>query len=372
MLSRIGNDVLRAVAVLGGLIVAGALLLSTADPRVAQFRFATTRLGPASPPAAPIAIAVDARSPAKFYATGHRFRDNEPPVSAGSRYVIPGDGDLAIDADGRIFKVQAMPVGIHVSTFRGQEYSSDLITQQIDAPGLSVEPWVVARADGLVVVSAVLGERLRVWTSTDHAGTFTAGGTIPSRVAAAGPVIVGPFGSLFAGVVTPDGLLGVAASADGGRTWSARGVTTVSDVDRVPPAIAVDDAATLYVAFTTTVAGAPRVSIAATRDLGLTWSAPVTAGPPGSHSPQLVAGSLGKVGLAYLADQELVYRHTFEALLPQPFWTEHLVAEQVSCPHPCARAPYEMTLNLRNRPVFAVRAGRTLVVAEQVSGSGVR
>lgn len=367
MLSRIGNDVLRGIALLGGLVVAGALLLSTADPRAAQFRFDQQKLG-TSAQGSIVSLALDARPGGSLYASTDGGLSSRAP--AGPRLAMPGPpGDLAVDALGRIFSAGHDTGGLTVTM--SSEAGAPPRRSTIDvASGDLAAIHAVAREDGLLVVSAVVGKRLRVWLSTDQARTFTEGGQIESEVAAAGPIIVGPFGSLFAGVVTPEGLLGVAASADGGMTWSARGVTTVSDVDRSPPSIAVDDAATLYVAFTTSSAGTSRLSIAHTTDLGLTWSDPLTAAPPGSHSPQLVAGSLGKIGLAYISGDELVYRYTTEALLKQPFWTENLVARAVTCP--CTRAPYEVTLTTRSRVVFAVRSAGDLVVTQQMSGAGVR
>lgn len=371
MFGRIGNDVLRAVALLGGLIVAGALLLSTADPRIAQFRFEHYPLGVASDAAAVVSLALDARVPAIVYASADALpRDPQVWAPGGAIRRAPEGGDLAVDAEGIRYGATASDLGIMVTRRAPDARPSE--TARI--PARVPHAHIVAREDGLIVVSAVLQQRLRVWRSTDRAETFVAGGEIASPVAAAGPVIVGPFGSLFAGVVTPDGLLGVAASADGGVTWSARGVTTVTGVDLVPPAIAVDDAATLYIAFTKARGDGPRLLMANSRDLSLTWSQPITVAPPGSHSPQLVAGSLGRIGLAYLSgqDDELVYRYTSEGLLARPFWTEHLVEPNVTCRYPCARAPYEMTLTTTDRAVFGVRSAESLIVAEQRSGSGVR
>lgn len=367
MLGRIGNDVLRAVAILGGLLVAGALLVSTADPRVAQFRFTVTDLG-GTP--LPPSIGLDARP-------GHtriHVSSAETSEARGVFVISHAPGDVAVDGAGNAFVATAYEgvIAIDRGAATGPQRLFTIDLRPAVNPSAQAPAHIVARADGLIVVSSRVGTTLRVWTSSDGARTFVAGGAIPTPVAAAGPVIVGPFGSLFAGVVTPAGLVGVVASADGGKTWSARGVTTASGADATPPSIAVDDAATLYVAWTRTIAGEPRVVIAHTRDLGLTWSRPITAAPPGAFAPQLVAGSLGRVGVAYLHRGELVFRQTSEALLRTPFWSEHLVARGVVCPAPCERAPYELTLTIRSRALFAARADDRLIVAEQVSGSGLR
>lgn len=367
MFGRIGHDVLRAVAILAGLLVAGALLVATADPRVAQYRFALTDLGLADDPL--VSIALDARAPGHVWASGRFGRGINEPKTVGSTSRAMGYGDLAIDAEGHRYNAGVYAPGIRVDVDEVERRTG----VQIEVPGVrQLRTHVVARADGLIVVSSLVGETFRVWRSTDGARTFRPGGRMPTTVVAAGPVTVGPFASLFTAVATRAGLVGFFASADGGTTWSARGVKTASNVDPSAPTVALDDAATVYIAWTRTISGKPNIFLSHSRDVGVTWSNPIAAAPPGGSSPQLVAGSLGKIGLAYLLDGELVFRQTTEALLPTPFWTEHLVARGVRCPAPCERAPYELILTTRSRALLAARAAGRLIAAEQVSGAALR
>lgn len=98
----------------------------------------------------------------------------------------------------------------------------------------------------------------------------------------------------------------VAISRDNGRDWTQ---VVVGEKVGVPdqqknPAMAVDKAGTVYLAWT---GKDNRTHLAHSKDHGATWSDPVVASPPGVGStlwPTMAAGDDGRIGLAYVGTEE--------------------------------------------------------------------
>lgn len=100
------------------------------------------------------------------------------------------------------------------------------------------------------------------------------------------------------------GVATVAYSEDDGLTWTP---VVASDVPSNPwpdPALAVDAAGTVYLAW---VNETGTLLLSHSLDVGRTWSAPVAASPPGltTHIPAMAAGDDGRVVLAYPATPDL-------------------------------------------------------------------
>lgn len=196
--------------------------------------------------------------------------------------------------------------------------------------------WMAAQDSGVITVTAVdlRARRLRAWRSADRARTFREAGTIPARnVRAAGPVLVGPYATLHQAFETNDGrrrFLGYAASADGGRTWSAQRALAVSTTGAMPakaPRIAVDDLGTIYLSWL----DGDSARLAISTDHGRTWPvrrALTSTGAP--VTPVVVAGGFSKADVAFLRPGqngaiELAMSQTLDGANLQPHWVTYAI-----------------------------------------------
>ncbi len=229
-----------------------------------------------------------------------------------------GDADVAVDADGTVYVVDlasaanaldsAMPVSTSLNHGRTFARTVDL------APGSSSydRQWMAASGHGHVVVTAHAGG-LFAWVSEDAAQTFSGPFTMVPSASFAGRIVQAPDGSLLEPFFTGADLQ-VARSVDGGYTWSAFHAADTPGTTLLFPALAVDDAGDLYVAWSMQTSTGETVFFARSLDGGASWSAPVpvsdpSPGPAGVGSPSavfpwIVAGASGKVAVVWYQARE--------------------------------------------------------------------
>jgi hypothetical protein len=242
-----------------------------------------------------------------------------------------GDGDLAIDATGRLhwlglFAPDA-PIPYQQSDDQGERFTRPLDLS--NGTGADRE-WLDARPDGTLYAS---------WRDSDDGGIIAtrtsrdAGATWGPRVtmaddAVGGPIVHGPRpGEVYEAYTTfassPAGggsAIWIARSSDHGASWdSVRvaepaqsvGVGLIGFPTSIFPVVAVDANGTLYLVFSADQRVVPQavpkpaarfgVFLTVSHDRGSTWSAPRLLSDPGHAAvmPFIAAGAPGRIAVAW-------------------------------------------------------------------------
>ncbi|HLF16015.1 MAG TPA: sialidase family protein [Candidatus Thermoplasmatota archaeon] len=253
--------------------------------------------------------------------------------SADSGLVGGGDGDLAIDATGRLhwlgLDLQGGPIPYQSSDDRG-----DTWTEPVDLSNEtgSDREWIDARPEGTLYSSwrdSDEGGIIAVRTSFDHGETWGERRTM-SADAVGGPIVHGPVpGQAVEAMATfsSGGLAGpgnakvqLAVTENHGVNWTVHDVFTPPQSAQtgligfpisIFPVAAVDDAGTIYVVFSADQqllpAAVPKIAsrfgvfLTASTNGGSNWTAPVLLSNPDHAAimPWIVAGAPGRIAVAW-------------------------------------------------------------------------
>lgn len=220
-----------------------------------------------------------------------------------------GDSDIALDDDGTVYVSDLFPdVPVSVSLDHGATY---VRTTSAVPEGFPDRQWMVADGSGDVYVTWKGAGGTRFSASHDAAQTWSVHGALAViGTSISGPLVLGPDGSLNMAVSVGDERLDLVRSHDRGATWSRTTVVsggTGSHVDGSFPVVALDDAGTVYVAWSERVGAryagvAPRVMLAVSTDGGATFGDPTPVSDEGRLGifPWLVAGAEGRIALFWL------------------------------------------------------------------------
>lgn len=269
-----------------------------------------------------------------------------------------GDSDIAVTPNGRIYYADLYLAEISVSS------SDDAgLTWTRSHPAVSNLPgvdrqWISVFGENMVYVAFNhLAYGPMVTKSIDGGLTWTTLPAVPPEFV----VDWGPIGNLVTN--QRDGRLAlvftaceggsecfndvwITTSDDGGVSWTARKVHDGEGTSAgIFAALAQDRSGNLYVTWTERDpdSGARSVSVASSTDWGASWSAPslVSAGVENAVLPWLVAGSPGRVGVAFYgsdaegdaesvdtsAEWRLHYAFSSNALAAKPTWQVALPSE---------------------------------------------
>lgn len=242
-----------------------------------------------------------------------------------------GDGDLVIDPNGSLHWLglfgDAGPIPYVRSSDRGDSWTDPL---DLSNETGSDREWMDGRTDEPTLYAA--------WRDTDEGGiiafrsSFDGGVTWNERVtmsddAIGGPIAHGPVpGQVYQAQATfesdtlaSDAGIRLARSADHGATWEIVPVATPAQSVQfgligfpfsIFPALAVDDAGTLYLAYAVDqgmIPGAPKtlarfgVYLTTSKDQGDTWSEPRLLSSPDRAAimPWVAAGAQGRIAVVW-------------------------------------------------------------------------
>lgn len=211
-----------------------------------------------------------------------------------------GDSDVAIGADGTIYVSDLFPnVPVSVSLDRGESFAYEAQT----ASGGSIDrQWTAAWGTGHVFSAWRDGSTERVAVSHDHGVSYT------RHVAATGVGFQGNIVATSANDLwipyTTGGQVRLAASHDGGVTWTNTLVGRLIGGSYLFPAVALDAAGIVYVAWAEggdSYVDASAIKVASSRDGGATFSTPRIVSTTNAFHimPWLVAGDEGRVAVAW-------------------------------------------------------------------------
>jgi len=240
-----------------------------------------------------------------------------------------GDADLAVDADGVVYVADLEDPGGWLGVAVSHDHAATFQYKTVVIPGsgglfsssggIWDRQWLAAWGHGNVVATAGYydsasssGEVEHSWVSADAGRTFRGPYTVTPLVDVAGKLARSPSGILYMPYIASDAV-GVASSADGGRSWQQHAVAPNHGTSSLP-SLAVDDAGAAYLAWVdahnvpavltgVTLGGVVRVAYS--RDQGARWSEPVTVSDPSRTAvfPWIVAGAPGRVDVVYYADR---------------------------------------------------------------------
>lgn len=212
-----------------------------------------------------------------------------------------GDSDVETDADGRLYVSDLFRgVPVSLSADKGATYlaavstatGSGLDRQWLAAHGHG-NAWSAWRQDGAGMVAR----------TTDGGLTWSEPVVAATGVALQGNVLATSDATLWIPYSTGKDLM-LAKSADGGATWARTTVAAGAGDTLLFPALAVDDAGHVYVAWSQGAGQVDRhteVKLARSLDGGATFGPPTTLSQPSRHHlfPWIVANGTGHVALAW-------------------------------------------------------------------------
>jgi hypothetical protein len=214
-----------------------------------------------------------------------------------------GDSDVAVDANGIVYLSDLFNnVPVSVSTDRGEHM--DYVTVS-GTSGSNDRQWIAAHGNGNVWSIWRDGSTERVAISHDQARTWTrvvAGTSIRYQ----GGIVATSDTDLYI-PITSGSQAGVLISHDAGLTWARRMAGSITNGTFIFPAVAVDAAGTIYLAWSeggvssTGVDHAQRIAFTSSANDGATWAAKQILSPVGEYNifPWLVADAAGKVAVAW-------------------------------------------------------------------------
>lgn len=219
-----------------------------------------------------------------------------------------GDSDIAVDADGTVYASDLFN-NVPVSVSNNHADSFQFKTNTANG-GANDRQWVGAHGHGNVWSQWRDGSTLRVAISHDGGHNYT------RVVAATGVVYQGNM------LVTSDedlyipytdngaGNLHLAASHDAGQNWTTTDAAQVPGNPMIFPAVAVDAAGTVYIAWAELDAGGGLPNVAAIKlvvshDGGASWGSPIKLSDDNNYNmfPWIVADAAGHVAVTWLEGQ---------------------------------------------------------------------
>lgn len=285
------------------------------------------------------ACTANAGGPATFWRSADSGRTWSRGFPVGTSAIGCGDADAAIGSDGFAY---ALVLGTGVSVYRsrdGKQWSGPASFPPPHGEDQPDRPWLVtvpSRPDIVYLFNSEVGGNVVVWTSTDHAATFTGPtpvtgginseaaltigsrplvdprhparlrmfyetsglGGVPSSVGGAGPTQF-PFTQLWQ-----------AASTDGGRSWSNTLVLdlaaafgqTGGTLGHLLPATAVDRNGTAYVVMSVQLGSGSATHLYLLHSLeNGEWSRPVRIDRAGASNvyPALAVSRTGRVFVSW-------------------------------------------------------------------------
>lgn len=222
-----------------------------------------------------------------------------------------GDSDIST-APGGVLYVSEMdsasgstfPVSVSLDGGHTYAYSRNLSSSRT----YHDRPWVVATSASSAIVVAD-GSPAHSWSTSDRGLHWAGPHPLPNTYDYLGKPVQLPSGAVavpycFSGRITT----GVAVTTDGGLTWKEHDAHKRGSCGNFPT-LAVDDAGWLYLAWVSQDSvgaqfdGQESVYLAMSKDGGSTWRdfGVVTPYERNAIMPTLIAGSQGKIDLAYYA-----------------------------------------------------------------------
>lgn len=209
-----------------------------------------------------------------------------------------GDSDVAIDADGIVYVSDLFSnVPVSTSLDKGETFAYEAST----ASGGSIDrQWTAASGSGHVFSVWRDGSTERIAVSHDRGVSFTRH-VVTTGVGYQGNVLATSDTDLWI-PYTGSGQIRLAGSTDAGVTWTTHAVASGAS-STLFPAVAVDDAGTVYVAWSAKSNEdlGYVVKLAVSKDGGLTFDGPTTLSADGKTSifPWIEAGAPGRVAVAW-------------------------------------------------------------------------
>jgi len=264
-----------------------------------------------------------------------------------------GEADVAVDGGGVVYAADLYGEGGEAPVSVSFDHAANWRFQTVVARSGSFDrEWLAAWGDGRVVEVArdPANKTLLAWASSDHASSFAGPVVVAGGVVAAGRIARAPDGELYVPWVGRAGVW-LAASADGGEHWVNNPVAATPVVN-LYPSVAVDQAGTVYVAWS--VAGARHdpslpngyaslqvggiVQVAASSVHGAAWSTPVALSAAGHTAvlPWAVAGSPGHVGVIWYGANSVPGADTGpDVEVPATSWDIDVAeSSDAAAPHP--------------------------------------
>ena len=257
-----------------------------------------------------------------------------------------GDSDVATDADGKVY-VSDLSSNVPVSVSANNATSFSFLVPTA-AGGSLDRQWLLASGHGNVWSFYRDSSTERVGISHDGGLTYTIGVVVPTDVAWTGnPVSRDGVNFYFPWTSSSAGDLHVAASHDGGVTWTSHTAGAIVSGPELFPAVAVDAAGIVYVAWADLAGSLGAVHVAHSSDSAVTFSAPVTVSPDGPYTmfPWLLADAAGHVAVfwyegdepspvafgsdASAASWSLAMAYATDASSATPHWTTQRIATAI-------------------------------------------
>ncbi|MES2155589.1 MAG: sialidase family protein [bacterium] len=246
----------------------------------------------------------------------------EPPAAADPRSLMASRGndcDVAVDAAGTLYAADAWQDGVAISrsTDGGATWTLAQSLAGVDPAAAAASggttvyerPWLAAGATGhvdLVVRTYVPFVRSDVLfaRSTDSGSTFTTPVMVATGSVVAGAPAVSPDGSHiwvpYHEFSSAASLMRVAASTDGGKTWTPSTATSPGQASSKFPSLGIDAGGGLHLVDAQMVGAVSKVVYWHSTDAGTSWTAPaILSGPVAALSPWVAGGKGGQAAVAW-------------------------------------------------------------------------
>lgn len=212
-----------------------------------------------------------------------------------------GDSDVETDANGRLYVSDLFPgVPVSVSSNKGTSYST--VVSTASGSGLDRQ-WLAAHGNGKAWSAWRQGSTEMVARTTNGGLTWSAPVIAATGVTLQGNILATSDNDLWIPYSTGVNL-NLAKSTDGGVTWTSTTIAIGAGDTTLFPAVAVDDAGKVYVAWAQGTGQVDRftyVKMARSDDGGATWTAPMTLSNPYHYNifPWIVANATGHVAVGW-------------------------------------------------------------------------